>query len=101
MRLAGGLSQETVEAQRHKHLAYILNEQAQLNNGNNTTLNLNKVCWDAFFVLQSCFLGRKSKMNPPCGLFLGGEETVPAQKIHPHLSVIWPGRGGSPEIKEH
>lgn len=44
MRLAGGLSQETVEAQRHKHVAYILNEQAQLNNGNNTTLNLNKVC---------------------------------------------------------
>uniref|UniRef100_A0A3P9KYX2 RUN and TBC1 domain-containing protein 3 n=1 Tax=Oryzias latipes TaxID=8090 RepID=A0A3P9KYX2_ORYLA len=43
MRLAGGLSQETVEAQRHKHVAYILNEQAQLYNGNNTTLNLNKV----------------------------------------------------------
>lgn len=45
MRLAGTLSQETLEAHRHKHLAYILNEQAQLNNGNNTTLNsnLNKV----------------------------------------------------------
>lgn len=45
MRLAGTLSQETLEAHRHKHLAYILNEQAQLNNGNNTALNtnLNKV----------------------------------------------------------
>ncbi len=45
MRLAGALSQETLEAHRHKHLAYILNEQAQLNNGNNATLNanLNKV----------------------------------------------------------
>lgn len=45
MRLAGTLSQETLEAHRHKHLAYILNEQTQLNNGNNTTLNtnLNKV----------------------------------------------------------
>lgn len=45
MRLAGSLSQETLEAHRHKHLAYILNEQAQLNNGNNATLctNLNKV----------------------------------------------------------
>lgn len=45
MRLAGTLSQETLEAHRHKHLAYILNEQAQLSNGNNTThnTNLNKV----------------------------------------------------------
>lgn len=45
MRLAGTLSQETLEAHRHKHLAYILNEQTQHNNGNNATLNtnLNKV----------------------------------------------------------
>lgn len=45
MRLAGTLSQETLVAHRHKHLAYILNEQAQLNNGIHTTLNtnLNKV----------------------------------------------------------
>lgn len=45
MRLAGTLSQETLEAQRHKHLAYILSEQAQLNNGNSVPLNanLNKV----------------------------------------------------------
>lgn len=44
MRLAGMLSQETLEAQRHKHLAYLLNEQTQLNNGNNVPLNpsLNK-----------------------------------------------------------
>lgn len=45
MRLAGTLSQETLEAQRHKHLAYILSEQTQLNNGNSVQLNanLNKV----------------------------------------------------------
>lgn len=45
MRLAGTLSQETLEAQRHKHLAYILSEQTQLNNGNSMPLNtnLNKV----------------------------------------------------------
>lgn len=51
MRLAGTLSQETLEAHRHKHLAYILNEQAQLNNGNNTALNtnLNKVSRCSFF----------------------------------------------------
>uniref|UniRef100_A0A665UN73 Small G protein signaling modulator 3 n=1 Tax=Echeneis naucrates TaxID=173247 RepID=A0A665UN73_ECHNA len=36
MRLTGTLSQETLEAHRHKHLAYILNEQAHLNNGNST-----------------------------------------------------------------
>lgn len=44
-RLAGSLSQETLEAHRHKHLAYILNEQTQLSNGNNAALgtNLNKV----------------------------------------------------------
>ena len=45
MRLAGALSQDTLEAQRHKHLAYILNEQAQLStgNGHQGTANLNKV----------------------------------------------------------
>ncbi|XP_038836200.1 small G protein signaling modulator 3-like isoform X1 [Salvelinus namaycush] len=45
MRLAGALSQDTLEAQRNKHLAYILNEQAQLNTNNSHTLNtnLNKV----------------------------------------------------------
>lgn len=45
MRLAGTLSQDTLEAQRHKHLAYILSEQSQLNNGNSVPLNanLNKV----------------------------------------------------------
>nr|XP_061805196.1 small G protein signaling modulator 3 [Nerophis lumbriciformis] len=40
MRLAGNLSQDTLDAHRHKHLAYILNEQAQLNSGN-TPLNSN------------------------------------------------------------
>ena len=46
MRLAGALSQDTLEAQRHKHLAYILNEQAQLStgNGHQGNANLNKVC---------------------------------------------------------
>lgn len=45
MRLAGALSQDTLETQRNKHLAYILNEQAQLNTNNSHTLNnnLNKV----------------------------------------------------------
>lgn len=47
------LAQETLDAQRHKHLAYIFNEQAQLNANNghqhNTNsshqlnMNLNKV----------------------------------------------------------
>ena len=51
MRLAGSLSQETLEAHRHKHLAYILNEQAQLNNGNATlNSNLNKVCGPKYIV---------------------------------------------------
>lgn len=54
MRLAGALSQETLEAHRHKHLAYILNEQAQFSSGNNTTLNtnLNKV--------SHCSINKKS-----------------------------------------
>ncbi|KAG7247440.1 hypothetical protein CRUP_011837, partial [Coryphaenoides rupestris] len=45
MRLAGSLGQDTLDAHRHKHLAYILNEQAQLSNGNGVlnTANLNKV----------------------------------------------------------
>lgn len=50
MRLAGMLSQETLEAQRHKHLAYILNEQTQLSDGSNAALNfsLNKVAHGSF-----------------------------------------------------
>ncbi|XP_026880892.1 small G protein signaling modulator 3 isoform X2 [Electrophorus electricus] len=45
VRLAGSLSQDTLDAQRHKHLAYILAEQAQLNTNNSHSLNanLNKV----------------------------------------------------------
>ncbi len=45
VRLAGSLSQESLDAHRHKHLAYILAEQAQLNSGNSHSLhtNLNKV----------------------------------------------------------
>lgn len=55
MRLAGTLSQDTLEAHRHKHLAYILNEQAQFNNGNNTSLNtnLNKVSCKSLILRNS------------------------------------------------
>uniref|UniRef100_A0A4W4EXH1 Small G protein signaling modulator 3 n=1 Tax=Electrophorus electricus TaxID=8005 RepID=A0A4W4EXH1_ELEEL len=40
VRLAGSLSQDTLDAQRHKHLAYILAEQAQLNTNNSHSLNV-------------------------------------------------------------
>lgn len=45
VRLAGSLSQESLDAYRHKHQAYILAEQAQLNTNNSHSLNtnLNKV----------------------------------------------------------
>lgn len=45
VRLTGSLSQDTLDAQRHKHLAYILAEQTQLNSNTTHTLNasLNKV----------------------------------------------------------
>lgn len=45
VRLAGSLSQDNLDAHRHKHLAYILAEQAQLNSNNSHSLhtNLNKV----------------------------------------------------------
>lgn len=45
VRLAGSLSQDTLDTQRHKHLAYILAEQTQLNSNNTHTVNtnLNKV----------------------------------------------------------
>eukprot|EP00064_Thunnus_orientalis_P007612 superscaffoldBa00000856_g7634 len=71
MRLAGTLSQETLEAHRHKHLAYILNEQAQLNNGNNTILNsnLNKV-------VRRQSLRRKSTLSS----LLFGEDEAEALK---------------------
>lgn len=44
VRLAGSLSQDTLDTQRHKHLAYILAEQTQLNSNTSHTLNtsLNK-----------------------------------------------------------
>ena len=47
MRLTGSLAQATLDAHRHKHLAYILNEQAQLSNGAVNTANLNKVRTDS------------------------------------------------------
>lgn len=45
VRLAGSLSQDNLDTLRHKHLAYILAEQAQLNSNNSHSLhtNLNKV----------------------------------------------------------
>ncbi|XP_020776437.1 small G protein signaling modulator 3 isoform X1 [Boleophthalmus pectinirostris] len=70
MRLAGSLSQETLEAHRHKHLAYILNEQAQLNNGN-TAINssINKV-------VRRQSLRRKSTLSS----LLFGEDEAEALK---------------------
>lgn len=60
VRLAGSLSQENLDAHRHKHLAYILAEQAQLNSNNSHSLNtnLNKVsiiytCICLFLCLRS------------------------------------------------
>uniref|UniRef100_A0A8C9YZS0 RUN and TBC1 domain-containing protein 3 n=1 Tax=Sander lucioperca TaxID=283035 RepID=A0A8C9YZS0_SANLU len=70
MRLAGTLSQETLEAHRHKHLAYILNEQTQLNNGNTTlNTNLNKV-------VRRQSLRRKSTLSS----LLFGEDEADALK---------------------
>uniref|UniRef100_A0A7N6A5N1 RUN and TBC1 domain-containing protein 3 n=1 Tax=Anabas testudineus TaxID=64144 RepID=A0A7N6A5N1_ANATE len=71
MRLAGTLSQDTLEAHRHKHLAYILNEQAQFSSGNNTTLstNLNKV-------VRRQSLRRKSTLSS----LLFGEDEAEALK---------------------
>lgn len=91
MRLAGTLSQETLEAQRHKHLAYILNEQTQLNNGNNVPLNTNlnkvgRVLKRSFFCPESwaaCAALTPVPHKPlRFGLRSGGEETVPAQEVH-------------------
>lgn len=58
MRLAGTLSQETLEAQRHKHLSYLLSEQTQLNNGSSVPLNtnLNKVSHGCRLSLLKWFL---------------------------------------------
>ncbi|XP_008327899.1 small G protein signaling modulator 3 [Cynoglossus semilaevis] len=71
MRLANSLSQESLEAFRHKHQAYILNEQAQLNNGNNVALNtnLNKV-------VRRQSLRRKSTLSS----LLFGEDEAEALK---------------------
>lgn len=106
MRLAGMLSQETLEAQRHKHLAYILNEQAQLNNGNSVALNpsLNKVRHGCRRPAPPPHLLRVEPrvcLTHGCCARSGGEETVPAQEVHPHLPVVRRGRGGLLEIQEH
>ncbi|XP_062336454.1 small G protein signaling modulator 3 isoform X1 [Osmerus eperlanus] len=71
MRLAGALSQDTLEAQRHKHLAYILNEQAQLStgNGHQGNGNLNKV-------VRRQSLRRKSTLSS----LLFGEDEAEALK---------------------
>lgn len=93
MRIAGTLTQETLEAHRHKHLAYILNEQAQLNNGNNSTIstNLNKVCFMMLDNLICCFsdvLCFSERSSCFCG-YLGGEEAVAAQEVHIDISAVW------------
>uniref|UniRef100_A0A672TAD3 Small G protein signaling modulator 3-like n=1 Tax=Sinocyclocheilus grahami TaxID=75366 RepID=A0A672TAD3_SINGR len=71
VRLAGSLSQESLDAHRHKHLAYILAEQAQLNSGNSHSLhtNLNKV-------VRRQSLRRKSTLSS----LLWGEDEVEALK---------------------
>ncbi|XP_016404818.1 small G protein signaling modulator 3 isoform X1 [Sinocyclocheilus rhinocerous] len=71
VRLAGSLSQENLDAHRHKHLAYILAEQAQLNSGNSHSLhtNLNKV-------VRRQSLRRKSTLSS----LLWGEDEVEALK---------------------
>uniref|UniRef100_A0A4W5Q234 RUN and TBC1 domain-containing protein 3 n=1 Tax=Hucho hucho TaxID=62062 RepID=A0A4W5Q234_9TELE len=71
MRLAGALSLDMLEAQRNKHLAYILNEQAQLNTNNSHTLNtnLNKV-------VRRQSLRRKSTLSS----LLWGEDEAEALK---------------------
>uniref|UniRef100_A0A8C1HQE2 Small G protein signaling modulator 3 n=1 Tax=Cyprinus carpio carpio TaxID=630221 RepID=A0A8C1HQE2_CYPCA len=71
VRLAGSLSQENLDALRHKHLAYILAEQAQLNSGNSHSLhtNLNKV-------VRRQSLRRKSTLSS----LLWGEDEVEALK---------------------
>ncbi|XP_027033168.1 small G protein signaling modulator 3 isoform X1 [Tachysurus fulvidraco] len=71
VRLAGSLSQDTLDAQRHKHLAYILAEQTQLNSNNTLTLNtsLNKV-------VRRQSLRRKSTLSS----LLFGEDEAEALK---------------------
>ncbi|XP_051987530.1 small G protein signaling modulator 3 isoform X4 [Xyrauchen texanus] len=71
MRLAGSLSQENLDAHRHKHLAYILAEQAQHNSNNSHSLNnnFNKV-------VRRQSLHRKSTLS----LLLFGEDEVEALK---------------------
>ncbi|XP_057201698.1 small G protein signaling modulator 3 isoform X3 [Triplophysa rosa] len=71
VRLAGSLSQESLDAHRHKHLAYILAEQAQLNSNNSHSLNtnLNKV-------VRRQSLRRKSTLSS----LLFGEDEVEALK---------------------
>uniref|UniRef100_A0A3Q2XUP5 RUN and TBC1 domain-containing protein 3 n=1 Tax=Hippocampus comes TaxID=109280 RepID=A0A3Q2XUP5_HIPCM len=70
LRLAGNLSQDTLDAHRHKHLAYILNEQAQLDSGNvPLNSNLNKV-------VRRQSLRRKSTLSS----LLFGEDEAEALK---------------------
>lgn len=107
MRLAGTLSQETLEAQRHKHLAYILSEQTQLNNGNSVQLNtnLNKVGRGCRLSPLQRFLFMLRVEQPVLirHLYLfnvkhtlgglvcvcpGGEETVPAPEVHAELPAV-------------
>ncbi|TRY65366.1 hypothetical protein DNTS_013771, partial [Danionella cerebrum] len=87
VRLAGSLSQENLDAHRHKHLAYILAEQAQLNSNNShcLTTNLNKARTSALTitielliitVVRRQSLHRKSTLSS----LLWGEDEVEALK---------------------
>uniref|UniRef100_A0A672FJB9 RUN and TBC1 domain-containing protein 3 n=1 Tax=Salarias fasciatus TaxID=181472 RepID=A0A672FJB9_SALFA len=67
MRLAGTMSQETLEAHRHKHLAYILNEQAQLRISSSTS---------SIHVVRRQSLRRKSTLSS----LLFGEDEAEALK---------------------
>ncbi|KAM9784336.1 small G protein signaling modulator 3 isoform 2-T7 [Syngnathus typhle] len=70
LRLAGNLSQDALDAHRHKHLAYILNEQAQMDSGSAPlNSNLNKV-------VRRQSLRRKSTLSS----LLFGEDDAEALK---------------------
>ncbi|XP_049600028.1 small G protein signaling modulator 3 isoform X1 [Syngnathus scovelli] len=70
LRLAGNLSQDALDAHRHKHLAYILNEQAQMDSGSAPlNSNLNKV-------VRRQSLRRKSTLSS----LLFGEDEAEALK---------------------
>lgn len=113
VRLAGSLSQDNLDAHRHKHLAYILAEQAQLNsNSHSLHTNLNKVrSWKASLTIlcdaHSLTHPNDKIQNLIEGSLIvvchcaGGPQTEPAQEIHPELAALGRGRGGGDEGQKH